>query len=200
MSGSRLIVFLKEPRPGRVKSRLAKEVGTVAAAHWYRRQCRSLLTKVAGSPKWETILAVTPDAEGLASRVWPPSLVRMPQGTGDLGKRMARAFGNSRQGPAIIIGSDVPSISAARIEGAFRLLGRSDAVFGPSPDGGFWLVGLKHPSLAPTTLFRNVRWSSKFAMQDSLAALSGKRVAFTETLADVDTLADLQRLGSERTP
>ena len=187
-------MFLKEPRPGKVKSRLAGEIGTVAAAQWYRRQCRSLLARVSSSPKWETILAVTPDADGLASRAWPPGLRRIPQGTGDLGRRMARALRNSGNGPAMIVGSDIPGVTRARIEAAFRMLGQADAVFGPCPDGGYWLVGLRHPRTAPAGMLRNVRWSSRFALEDSLAAMKGLKVGFAESLEDVDTLADLRRI------
>ncbi len=195
MRKSDLIVFVKEPRPGRVKTRLARDIGTVAAAQWYRRQCRSLLCRVESSPKWETTLAVTPDTEGLASRVWPDRIPRVPQGGGNLGTRMARIFRKSGHGPAIIVGSDIPDITSARIEAAFRLLTRADAVFGPSPDGGFWLVGLRQPSLAPAALFANVRWSSRHALADSLATLKGLKVVFTESIGDIDSLADLRRAG-----
>lgn len=88
-------------------------------------------------------------------------------------------------GPAIIVGSDIPAISAGAIAEAFRLLGRADAVFGPASDGGYWLVGLKRVPRVLTP-FASVRWSSETALADTLANLEGKKIAFVATLSDVD--------------
>ncbi len=78
----------------------------------------------------------------------------------------------------------------AHIARAFRALGGHDAVFGPAPDGGYWLVGLKRMRV-PGTLFDNVRWSSEHALSDSVVSLEGARVALVDTLGDVDTVDDL---------
>ena len=86
-----LIVMVREPRPGRVKTRLGREIGMTAAAWWYRHQTRRLLSRLR-DPRWTLLLAVSPDAQGLASRVWPLDLPRLPQGRGDLGQRMARVL------------------------------------------------------------------------------------------------------------
>jgi hypothetical protein len=95
------------------------------------------------------------------------------------------------QGPTCIIGADIPGIEAPHIAQAFKALGDHDAVFGPAPDGGYWLVGLKH---APKPgLFANVRWSTEHALADSRATLPDARIATIATLADVDTAADLAR-------
>ena len=84
----RLVVMVKAPRPGRVKTRLGAGIGMTAAARWFRAQTTSLLRRVE-DPRWETILAVSPDAEGAACRFWPAHLPRWPQGGGDLGARLA---------------------------------------------------------------------------------------------------------------
>ena len=73
--------MVKEPRPGRVKTRLGHEIGMVEAARWFRRQSLSLLRNLR-DPRWELVLAVSPDREGLASRIWPAGLARVPQGRG----------------------------------------------------------------------------------------------------------------------
>lgn len=98
---------------------------------------------------------------------------------------MHRLFRTVPPGPAIIVGSDIPAISAGEIAKAFRLLGEADAVFGPASDGGYWLVGLKR---VPRVLspFAAVRWSTENALADTLANLPGRKVAFVATLADVD--------------
>ena len=154
--------MVKEPRAGRVKTRLGRDIGMTSAAWWYRHQCARLLRRLRDA-RWDIVLAVSPDREGLVSRVWPRDLARMPQGRGDLGARMARAL-CATPGPTVLIGSDVPGITRADIAFAFRGLGPFASVIGPAPDGGYWLVGLNHPGRAPRGLFRNVRWSGEHSL------------------------------------
>ena len=185
-----LIVMVKEPRPGRVKTRLGREIGMTASAWWFRHQTRRLLRGLE-DPRWQIVLAVSPDRDGLYSRVWPEHLPRLPQGSGDLGVRMARLLGSVPRGPACLIGADIPEVGPAHIAQAFRLLGDHDAVFGPAPDGGYWLVGLKHPRRQPRGFFSNVRWSTEHALADSIATWPNYRIALATTLRDVDTADDL---------
>ncbi|MDD9740576.1 glycosyltransferase [Marinovum sp. SP66] len=185
-----LIVMLKEPRPGRVKTRLGRDIGMGAAAWWFRHQTGRLLRRLE-DPRWQLILAVAPDRDGLQSRVWPAHLQRLPQGGGDLGARMARVFRSLPPGPACIIGGDIPGVTPAHVARAFAALGGHDAAFGPAPDGGYWLIGLRHPGRAPAGFLTGVRWSTEHAMADSIATLPGHRIARVDRLADVDTAADL---------
>lgn len=182
--------MLKEPRAGRVKTRLGRDIGMVAAAWWYRHQLRRLLRRLR-DPRWQTVLAVAPDVAGLKSRVWPANLARVPQGIGNLGDRMARVMRAAAPGPVCVVGGDIPGITPAHIARAFAALGRHDAVFGPAPDGGYWLIGLKHPRPTPAGLFQGVRWSTRHAMADTVATLPGKRIAMIDTLRDVDAIVDL---------
>jgi glycosyltransferase A (GT-A) superfamily protein (DUF2064 family) len=143
------------------------------------------------------LLGVTPDRDVTAA-LWSTidrrgRIERVPQGSGDLGARMQRLFQTLPPGPAIIIGGDIPGIGRAEIADAFRLLGHADAVLGPAPDGGYWLVGLKR-SLRRLAPFARVRWSSPHAFTDTLRNLAGSRVAFAATLSDVDDLDDYRRL------
>ncbi|MBM1689607.1 TIGR04282 family arsenosugar biosynthesis glycosyltransferase [Sulfitobacter geojensis] len=185
-----LIIMVKEPRPGRVKTRLGRDIGLTASAWWFRHQTRRLLWRLR-DPRWDIVLAVSPDREGMQSRVWPQELRRRPQGRGDLGARMARMLWQVSQGPACLIGADIPAITRKEIAQGFAALGNHDAVFGPAPDGGFWLIGLKHPRRQPPHFFKNVRWSSEFALADSIATLPEHRIARIATLRDVDTADDL---------
>ncbi|MEO3414356.1 TIGR04282 family arsenosugar biosynthesis glycosyltransferase [Roseovarius sp. CAU 1744] len=185
-----LVVMLKEPVPGRVKTRLGRDIGMVGAAWWFRHQVRRLLREVE-DPRWRLILAVAPDSAGMSSRVWPPHLARVPQGSGDLGARMARLMRGLPPGPVCIIGGDIPAVRKSHIARAFRRLGAHEAAFGPAPDGGYWLVGLKRLRI-PATLFKGVRWSSEDALQDSIASLgTPARVVLVDELRDVDTAGDL---------
>lgn len=185
-----LIIMVKEPRPGRVKTRLGRDIGMVPAVWWYRHQIVALIRRIT-DPRWHITLAVTPDSAGLSSRVWPPNLTRMAQGPGDLGDRMARMMMAAPNGSVCLIGSDIPGIKKTHIARAFSELGRNDMVFGPALDGGFWLTGLKRAGRAPRHLFKGVRWSTDHALADSLANITDLRVALVDTLRDVDTNEDL---------
>lgn len=186
-----LIVMVKEPRPGRVKTRLGRDIGMVAAAWWFRHQVARLLRQV-DDPRWRVVIAVSPDHAGLKSRVWPAHLPRVAQGPGDLGDRMGRLLRGMPPGPVCIIGADIPGVTPAHIAQAFKSLGRNDAVFGPAMDGGYWLVGLKRARAIPATLFEGVRWSTSDALSDTIKTLPGARIALVERLHDVDTAKDLK--------
>lgn len=190
MSRATLVVMLKEPRPGWVKTRLGRDIGMVPAAWWFRHQTARLLRSL-DDPRWRLVLAVAPDHAGLRSRVWPGHLPRIRQGPGNLGDRMTRLLRAAPPGLVCIIGGDIPGITPRHIARAFAALGRNDAVFGPAPDGGFWLVGLNRTGRTPATLFDNVRWSSKHALADSMATLSGLRIGLTDILRDIDRATDL---------
>lgn len=191
MKRAKLVVMLKVPHPGRVKTRLGREIGMTSAAWWFRHQVSALLRRV-DDPRWQTILGVAPDAEGSSYRGWPANFARIPQGRGDLGARMARLMRGLPSGPVCIMGGDIPSVRRAHIARAFDALGRHDAVFGPAPDGGYWLVGLKRTGRVPHTLFQDVRWSTEHALSDSMASLPDASIALVDRLQDVDTAADLR--------
>ncbi|WP_347821595.1 TIGR04282 family arsenosugar biosynthesis glycosyltransferase [uncultured Planktomarina sp.] len=186
--------MVKEPRPGRVKTRLGREIGMTAAAWWCRHQTRRLLRRLQ-DPRWELILSVAPDHEGLQSRVWPAHLPRMSQGSGDLGQRMKQVFDSLPPGPVCIIGADIPEISRHHVWKAFASLGPHEATFGPAPDGGYWLIGLKRCRSNPKGLFKQVRWSTAHALQDTLISLSDLRVARVDKLRDIDNANDLKDVG-----
>ncbi len=193
MPPRRLVIFVKEPVAGRVKTRLGRDMGMAASARWFRHQALRLVRRMGRDARWQTVLAVSPDRAGLESRVWPAALARWPQGRGDLGARMGGVFRAFPPGPVVIVGADIPGITPALIERAFRALGGHDAVFGPAEDGGYWLVGMKRARPVPPGFMRGVRWSTDHALADTLATLpSGWRVARLDPLPDIDTLADLR--------
>ncbi len=186
-----LIVMVKEPQPGRVKTRLGKDIGLVDAAWWFRWQVSGLLRRLE-DPRWTCLLAVSPDVSGMQSRVWPAQFQRTPQGRGSLGDRMARLLHAAPLGPVCLVGSDIPGIQRTHVARAFQRLGDHDAVFGPAPDGGFWLVGVKRTRAMSPGLFSNVRWSTHHALADTMASFADYRIALIDHLRDVDTVADLR--------
>lgn len=188
-----LVIMAKAPAMGRVKTRLARDVGPVEATRFYRVALARLIRRLASDPRWRTVVAASPDAQALPRENWlQDAHAVVPQGTGDLGVRMQRVFDTAPTGSTVIIGSDIPDISTRHIAQAFKALGSSDAVIGPSVDGGYWLVGQKR---MPRVLkpFGNVDWSSGREREQTLANFGNARVAMLDELSDVDNGADHAR-------
>jgi rSAM/selenodomain-associated transferase 1 len=184
-----LVVFARAPRLGQVKTRLARDIGDVAALRFYTASLGYALEELGQGP-WTNWLCVTPMAAmarplrlfGPAARKWRI----MDQGGGSLGDRMARVFRHLPPGPALIVGSDIPALRHAHVARGFAELGVADTVFGPAEDGGYWLVGARRSPATPD-MFRDVRWSTSHALADTLANLGGRfSHRLLEELADVD--------------
>ncbi|WP_417250355.1 TIGR04282 family arsenosugar biosynthesis glycosyltransferase [Celeribacter sp.] len=185
--------MVKEPHAGRVKTRLARDVGVVRATWWYRHNVMRVLQRLE-SPRWSLVLAVSPDVEGLTSRIWPSHIPRIPQGRGDLGERMRSIFDTLAPAPTCIIGSDIPDVNHSHIRACFATLGSNDAVVGPAPDGGYWLIGLHNARATNRTFMRDVRWSTSHALSDTIASLPDASWAYGPALRDVDTRRDLDAI------
>ena len=170
-----VLIFARAPRLGAVKRRLARGIGAMAALRFYRAQLAAVARAVVRGARW------------------PLGLPCLPQGLGDLGARLDRTT-RAHRGRVVVIGSDIPGITAEDIGAAFRALGRADAVFGPAEDGGYWLVGLS--PRRPARPFAQVRWSTEHALADTLANFVGRRIALLRTLRDVDTAEDLAALAA----
>jgi rSAM/selenodomain-associated transferase 1 len=187
--------MLKEPRMGAVKTRLAREIGAVAALRFYRSVTANLIRRLAFDPRWETVLAVAPDV-ALRKGCWPAGIRRVRQGGGDLGARMERLLLAAGADRSVLIGSDLPSVRAAHIADAFEVLADRDAVFGPAADGGFWLAGLK-PVPRIGGVFDHVRWSGPHALADTLRNIAPRQAGFAATLSDVDNRRDYEMAAGE---
>ncbi len=181
-----LVIFARRPQLGRVKNRLAQDIGHVEAQRFYRANLFALSRRLSSGKEWNTWIAVTPDTSANTSRLWPTHIGRLRQGTGALGSRMARCMVRFRYDPVVIVGSDVPQIGRLHIVRAFLSLRRNDVVFGPSADGGYWLVGAAQGARIGN-LFDNVRWSTEFAFLDTMNNVKpGTRVSKVQTLRDID--------------
>ena len=188
-----LLIFVKAPRLGQVKRRLARDIGGVEAWRFYRRTARRLILRLARDPRWRCHLVVTPDSFDGRERFWPLACPVIKQGRGDLGRRMRRALEAIPPGPAVLVGSDIPDLAPAHIAKAFDALGHADAVFGPAEDGGYWLVGLSSRALRADP-FAHVTWSSPNALSDTVNNLpKGQSIAMLEPLSDIDVGADHAR-------
>lgn len=179
-----LVIFSRLPMLGAGKTRLAREVGAVAAARAARQMLACLLRELMPSRQWQSHFIYAPVSSGDYARHIAPALLRQPQGAGDLGQRLSHLFSHL-SAPVVVIGSDCPYIRRRHIAAAFTALRCHDAVLGPASDGGFWLIGLRVPTRAPRAL-RQVRWSSSHALADMIQALAPARIALLEELADID--------------
>lgn len=188
MTPDKLIVFVKAPRAGGVKSRLARTIGAEQAARAYRELVETMLHNLSAQPEVE--LCYTPEDSLAEVRPWANNgWIIAAQTTGDLGERMhtafVRAFNEGRQ-RVVIIGSDCPEITLNDIQEAWTALVHKDVVLGPASDGGYWLIGLRH---AQPGLFREMVWSTNrvFAETVERAQHFGLSVHRLRELTDVDT-------------
>lgn len=118
-----LVIMVKEPRLGRVKTRLGKEIGSVTATRFYRITATALINRLARDPRWRCWLQVTPDNAAQVPKAWKKHSRVIPQGRGDLGARMIKPMRELPPGPVVLIGSDIPAVEPHHIARAFELLG-----------------------------------------------------------------------------
>lgn len=186
-----VIVFGRVPLAGHVKTRLAGAVGTEAAAQIYRALLDHALAAARATGFPVTLALAEPQPTG----TWRvPAGVRVQfQGTGDLGERMHRAFARcfaAGTRAAVLIGSDLPEVSAALVRQAAAALRRVPVVLGPATDGGYWLIGQRAPGV---DLFSGIAWSTPQTLPATRARLARLAIPYEEvpTLSDVDTYRDL---------
>jgi uncharacterized protein len=191
MASKHLTVFVKAPSQGTVKTRLARTIGKEAACGAYQKIVGELVDRLAPLPFIE--LRFTPDDAAVEIKPWRRRQWQLrPQGEGDLGQRLERAFGDAFAGGAhyvAVIGSDCPTITPDDIQTAWAALQANDVVIGPARDGGYWLIGLREPR---PTLFQSIDWSTDKVLKQTLrrARARNLKVELLRELSDVDTESD----------
>jgi rSAM/selenodomain-associated transferase 2/rSAM/selenodomain-associated transferase 1 len=192
----RLIIFTRHPRPGRAKTRLIPALGPDGAADLQRRMTAQALAtarRLARRRPVDVEVRFEGGGPGAVRRWLGPSYTCRPQGPGDLGERMRRAFEEafaSGAGGTLIVGSDCPVLSAEHLHRAFAGLLEHDLVLGPARDGGYYLIGAR--AGAPD-VFGGIAWGTGGVLEHTLAAArgAGLSVALLDELADVDRTEDL---------
>jgi rSAM/selenodomain-associated transferase 2/rSAM/selenodomain-associated transferase 1 len=198
---ARLLIFTRFPRPGDTKTRLVSALGEQGAADLQRQ----LTEHLAGEAR--KLLAIEPVAIRICfdgsdeqqMRDWlGPQWRYAAQARGDLGERMAGAFAEAfRDGAerAVLVGTDVPDLTASTLYRAFRELERSDLVLGPAEDGGYYLIGLRRSAFdrAAKSLFTGVPWGTSEVRKQTVDAIEALELCWScsDRLADVDRPEDL---------
>ena len=192
----RLIVFTRYPEPGRSKTRLVPALGPDGAADLHRRMARHTLSwakRLEGSRPVDTRVRFTGADQAAMADCFGSQFSYEPQGDGDLGLRLERAFRESFQGGCrrvIVVGTDCPQLSLRIVHQAFEHLRDHDLVIGPATDGGYYLIGLARHA---ESLFADIAWGTETVLMQTLTlALQAKlSMAVLPTLADVDRPEDL---------
>jgi rSAM/selenodomain-associated transferase 2/rSAM/selenodomain-associated transferase 1 len=196
-----LLVFTRYPGPGETKTRLMAVLGKKGAADLQRQMTEHLMGEA------RKLLAIHPasvricfeGADEKRMRTWLGSeWGYSAQGTGDLGRRMADAFERAfRDGAerAVLVGTDVPDLTAPILHRAFLELESRDLVLGPAEDGGYYLIALRRSVFerASARLFSGVAWGTGEVLEQTLGACDALSLSWslTDRLADVDRPEDL---------
>ncbi|WFB37891.1 TIGR04282 family arsenosugar biosynthesis glycosyltransferase [Kiritimatiellota bacterium B12222] len=191
----KILLFLKAPRPGTVKTRLAKDLGEDQACEAYKMLVRRQLENL---PKdAELLIHFAPANAHAEMNEWlGPQHRYIPQCEGDLGQRLSFAVKQAFEhhtSPVFCIGSDCPQLETGHfIEANNHLKKDADLVLGPTEDGGYYLIGMTRYM---PELFTNIAWSSEHTLRDTLKAANALNLstALLEQLWDVDELCDWER-------
>lgn len=190
MSKKLVLVFIKNAVPGKVKTRLAKDLGDDLACDIYKKLL-AITDKAISNVDCDSIVYY---GESIEKEGWETSSKKV-QSSGNLGDRMLYAFTESFDAgyeQVIIVGSDLPDLSSEIISYAFAKLHDSDLVIGPAEDGGYYLLGQKAVN---TSIYEDMPWSQENLLDITLHKLKqeNKTVALLQPLNDVDNIQDLKK-------
>ncbi|MDP1579751.1 MAG: TIGR04282 family arsenosugar biosynthesis glycosyltransferase [Candidatus Didemnitutus sp.] len=189
-----VVVMLKAPREGTVKTRLAADVGPAQATRIYRLLVERQLAAIPAH--WPVEVHFAPADAHEEMRDWLGPRPRLcPQADGDLGQRLTRAVNASfAHGAAavLVIGGDCPELDRDALQSAAGALGTHEVVLGPASDGGYYLIGLTLPQ---PEIFADIPWSTSGVLTATLQKTDavGLIPLCLSVRDDVDTLADLQK-------
>ncbi|PCI94866.1 MAG: glycosyltransferase [Flavobacteriales bacterium] len=184
-----LIIFVKNAKLGKVKTRLAKSIGDEKALEVYNQ-----LVEITEKATQQLIVHKRVYfSEEIIEEKWQKTSKHVQKGAG-LGEKMQKAFKKAfKDGfeKIILIGSDLPEISAEIIQEGFDSLDKNEVVFGPAEDGGYYLVGMKK---SQPFIFENKPWSNPKLLETTLKELGKQDVSFSllKILNDIDTFEDFK--------
>jgi uncharacterized protein len=195
IEGGTVIVISKQPVAGKVKTRLCPPLTHGQAAELAGAALQDTVQAVNGCSTQRRVAVFEGNPEGWIPEDWDV----VPQRTGGLDVRLADAFDDvlgDATGPTVLIAMDTPQVTPAQLNNALAHLDNADAVIGLTPDGGYWLIGLRR---ADRALFEGVPMSTDHTGAAQLDRLTerGLSVAIVEPLSDLDTIAELQLLSDQ---
>ena len=189
-----LILFLKYPEKGKVKTRLSKDIGNEKALLIYKKSVSELLNQL-DSNNYDISIYYCPENKNDEVKKWInlPDIKYLAQSGDDLGIRMLNAFKDSislKYAKTVIIGTDCLEITNSLLSQSFDLLDDSDLVLGPATDGGYYLIGLK---AVVDTIFQDIHWSTEKVLKQTIKKAKEIKLSykFLDFLSDIDTLEDL---------
>ncbi|MHC4692619.1 MAG: TIGR04282 family arsenosugar biosynthesis glycosyltransferase [Planctomycetota bacterium] len=193
-----ILFFVKYPASGRVKTRLAEQIGRDVATDLYKSFVADILTTLQTINVNFQIVFYPPDAEKKVQQWLGKEYSYVPQIGMDLGQRMKnaflKAFGDGFH-RSVLIGSDLPDLPAEYLKLGLKALETNDVVIGPGSDGGYYLIGFTKEAFLPD-VFEGITWSSVDVFEQTLNILKKhkQRVYLLPQWHDVDTLVDLESL------
>jgi uncharacterized protein len=199
MKDSCLILFVKYPERGKVKSRLAVYLTDDLAAGLYENFVRDIITTLEKCSFSFRIYFYPPGKEEKIKKLWGENYQYAAQSGADLGERMKNAIlAEFATGFKLVslIGSDCPDLSPDIIEESFRAReNHSGSVIGPSADGGYYLIGFRQDAFCPD-IFSGMKWSNSSVFEKTMNILQSKKCqpAVLPQWRDVDTKEDLDDL------
>lgn len=196
-----VILFVRLPEKGKVKSRLAQRMDEDLVLSLYENMVLDTIDMLTRG-RFPFRICFTPaDARDQIFEWLGYEHPSVPQAGDDLGDRMVKAFEyvfSEEVEDALLIGSDIPGLTAGVMDEAFAALLTNDVVIGPADDGGYYLIGFRKKSFAPD-IFHDIVWSTRTVFRETMDKLhdASLTVHVLPELTDVDTVEDLKRLLSQ---
>ena len=185
-----LLVFIRNPELGKVKTRIAAKTGDQKALEIYELLLQQTLHTCSQMTEIKVIVYYSGFID--TKDIWNNDIFEKRLQAGKtLGERMSKVFQDNLKGAekVVLIGSDCPYLTSEIIMHAFKDLAENDVVFGPATDGGYYLLGMKS---FYSSLFENISWGTSEVLKQSLVQIPDLKTAFTPELSDIDTLEDHQ--------
>jgi hypothetical protein len=198
MARTGVVIMAKAPQAGEVKTRLCPPLTSEEAARLYRCFLLDKIAQVRALRAASPVIAYTPLEGRSLFEALAPGFVLVPQEGPDLGARLANCFAQlfaDGYTGVLAIDSDTPTLPVAFLQQAVDLITtpQTEVVLGPSEDGGYYLIGLRH---LYRELFEDMAWSTASVLPETLrrAAARGLKVTCLPPWFDVDTPAEIERL------
>jgi rSAM/selenodomain-associated transferase 1 len=191
-------LLAKYPEAGKVKTRLAQEVGARNAASIYKAIAERVFIETSpdGGSGFERTVFYAPSEDGSRFESWMPGETLHAQRGGDIGEIMSNALKDLFEAGAIravITGADIPGLNREIIKEAFLRLDDADVVIGPAEDGGYYLIGMKaeYPEI-----FRGISWSTGKVFDETLRIIEKMGLTYltVRVLSDLDRIGDIAKI------